>query len=259
MMYEDVLKDVNEWIDKVAQFQVDAMHHKDYNIRTKDSDINLVTDIDIKSEEMLIEFITNKYTDHSILSEESGTNGHNSDYMWVMDPLDGTTNFIHGFPMFSISVALKYQGITQLGMVYAPLLNMKFKAIRGQGAYLNEKKITASKTSNLKDSLISTGFTYNRMEENINLKYFSKIINKISGIRRTGSAAVDVCLVAASALDGYWEFNLNEWDICAGALILEEAKGKITHLDECSNRLMVCSNSNIHGLLIDCLLSPCSD
>lgn len=255
MILEKILKDVDNWIGKVAEFQMKAIHNKDYKISIKDSDINLVTDIDIKSEEMLIEFIKRKYPNHSILSEESGINNYDSEYMWVIDPIDGTTNFIHGFPMFSISVALKYKDITRLGIVYAPMLNMKFNAIRGKGAYLNGEKIVVSKTSDLKNSLISTGFPYNRMDENINLKYFNKIVNKISGIRRTGSAAVDLCLVAASFLDGYWEFNLNEWDICAGTLILEEAKGKITHLNEYGNRLTVCGNVRIHDLLIESLLN----
>jgi myo-inositol-1(or 4)-monophosphatase len=249
MIYEEVLEKVNFWVDEVAKYQLKHLYNRDFSVNRKGSQVNLVTDIDVESEKMLTNFIKENYKNHSILGEELGEQKCDNEYTWVIDPIDGTTNFVHGFPMYSISIALKHNDITVLGLVYAPIINMKFCAIKGKGAYLNGKKIKVSSTEELIDSLLATGFQYNRGIENTNLKYFNNIINNISGIRRTGSAALDLCLVGCGALDGYWEFDLNEWDICAGVLIIKEAQGVITCMERSNHPILIAGNLSIHNKL----------
>lgn len=219
-----IKENLEEFLESVSRFQIEQ---KDINyaIETKSSQVDFVTSVDKKSDEMIIEYIKKHYPHHQILTEEHGTIGGKSDWCWVIDPIDGTTNFIHKYPLHSISVGLEFQNETVLGMVVLPILGMKFYAIKGEGAFLNDKPIFVSKTASLSQSLISTGFPYNRAKENPNLEYFNKIINHIAGIRRSGSAAIDICFCAAGFCDGYFEFNINKWDYCAGKLILEEARG----------------------------------
>lgn len=251
--YIEVLENVKEWVKEVGIYQKEQLEKENLIIHQKDTKINYVTNIDIESEKRITQSIKHLYPEHSIVGEEMGYINKHSDYVWVIDPIDGTTSFIHGFPMYSISVALKYRGETKIGVVYAPLMNMCFTGIQGNGAYLNDRKIKVSETKELIYSLISTGFQYYRDVENTNLKYFSSMINQIADIRRTGSAALDLCLTAAGSLDGYWEFDLNEWDIAAGALILEEAGGQISCLQKSGHNLAVCGNLVIHDLLLDAL------
>ncbi|WP_442602429.1 inositol monophosphatase family protein [Paenibacillus sp. KN14-4R] len=245
MNMDDLMKDIEGWVEQVAVFQRNAIQCNHIQVTTKAHDTDFVTDVDVKSEEILIQCIHEKYPHHSILTEERGFLDRNSDYLWVIDPIDGTTNFIHGFPMSSISIALQHKGITQAGMVYCPWLNMKFHAIRSGGAYYNGKRMQVSGTSELKHSLLTTGFPSKQGEQPINLEYFNKMIGKVSGIRRTGSAALDLCFVAASFFDGYWEFDLNDWDICAGVLIAEEAGGKVLRMDIHHHSLLICSNPHM--------------
>lgn len=249
MNVDEWMNDMEEWGEQVAAFQRETKRQHQLKITTKEHEMDFVTNVDVKSEDMLINRITEKYPDHSILTEERGLIDKQSDYMWVIDPIDGTTNFIHGFPMSSISVALQYKGITQAGIVYAPWLEMKFSAIRDRGAYLNGERIVVSQTTELKHSLLSTGFPAGNDQSMVNLAYFNKMITKVSGIRRTGSAALDLCFVAASFLDGYWEFNLSDWDMCAGALIAKEAGAKVQNIDMDNHRLLICGNPCIFDLL----------
>jgi len=186
--------------------------------------VNLVTEADRQSEETILKIISEKFPDHQILTEERPFIEGQSAFKWIIDPLDGTTNFVHGFPFFSVSIGLEYQKELWLGVVLAPLLNETFTAFRHQGAFLNGKPIQVSKVNKLSSSLVSTGFPY---EENENFKrnfeLFRKIYPQTQGVRRAGSAAIDLCYIACGRFDGFWELDLNPWDVAAGALIVKEA------------------------------------
>ena len=192
----------------------------------KSSDIDLVTEMDIWTEQFLVNKIETHYPTHAILTEETGANKVESDYLWIIDPIDGTTNYAHGFPFFAISVALQYQKETVLGVVYAPKLKECFHAVKEKAAYVNAKQMKVSNSKHLKESLLATGFPYDRATSNDNnLNYFEQMMKQAQGIRRAGSAALDLCYVAKGVLDGYWEMKLKIWDIAAGALIVKEAGG----------------------------------
>lgn len=200
------------------------------NKRFKDV-INLVTEADILSEEAVVDLIRSRYPDHQIMAEEGVANGGESNHKWIIDPLDGTTNFAHGYPVFSVSIALEVKGEVVAGVVYNPILKELFRAEKGEGAYLNDKKLKVSSTERLIDSLLSTGFPYERMKGGrTNLEYFSRAIMNCQEIRRDGSAALDLCYVATGRFDGFWELMLKPWDVAAGMLILMEAGGKVTDL-----------------------------
>ncbi len=216
---------------------------------------NAVTEIDRKSEEIIISQILGNFPDHQIIAEESEKIQSDSKFCWIIDPLDGTTNFIHGFPCFSVSIGVEYQREIIIGVVYNVILNELFSAIRDRGAYLNKKPIHVSKIATVADSLTATGFPYelNRYFE-MNMEIFKHIYRKSQGVRRVGSAAVDLCYVAMGRFDGFWEFDLNAWDVSAGALIVEEAGGKVTNIDaglfDNRSRQIIASNGLIHDSLV---------
>lgn len=200
------------------------------NVRFKDT-INLVTEADLLSEQAVVSVIKESYPDHQIMGEEGVANGGESDHKWIIDPLDGTTNYAHGYPVFSVSIALEVKGEVVAGVVYNPILKELFRAEKGKGAFLNDRKLQVSKTGKLIDSLLSTGFPYVRMTGGpTNLAYFNKVIMNCQEIRRDGSAALDLCYVAAGRFDGYWELMLKPWDDAAGMLMVTEAGGKVTDL-----------------------------
>jgi len=188
-----------------------------------------VTQVDEAAEAAIIEVIRDHYPEHSILAEESGASGEH-EYQWIIDPLDGTTNFIHGFPVFSVSIAVARAGEIEHGVVYDPLRQEIFTASRGQGAQLDGHKIRVSKRTSLQGALIATGLPYRA-----NLKHLDRYLGMLravmqdtAGIRRPGSAALDLCYVAAGRVDGFWELGLSKWDIAAGALMIREAGGRIS-------------------------------
>lgn len=189
---------------------------------------DLVTEVDLLAEKEIIRHIQKAYPKHAILSEESGQIEGN-EYCWVIDPLDGTTNYVHSFPYFSISIAIKKDDKIEAGIVYDPIRQELFTAARGEGAYLDNKRIRVSTCKRAELALIGTGFPF-RKKQHIKpyLTTFESIFLKVSGIRRTGSAALDLAYVAAGRLDGFWEASLNEWDMVAGALLIQEAGGIIT-------------------------------
>ncbi len=193
---------------------------------------DFVSDADHIAEKAVIDTIARHYPDHAILAEESGRHGE-SEYLWIIDPLDGTTNYLHGFPVFAVSVGLTHKGRLEHGAVYDPMRQELFCASRGQGAQLNGRKIRVTGRSDLERALLGTGFPYR--DSNLSLEpYLNMLVNAIkqtAGIRRAGSAALDLCYVAAGRLDAYWETGLSTWDIAAGALIIREAGGIITGLD----------------------------
>jgi myo-inositol-1(or 4)-monophosphatase len=191
---------------------------------------DFVTEVDKAAEAAIIDTLRHAYPDHAILAEESGRHGQ-ADFLWIIDPLDGTTNFIHGFPQFSVSIALQHKGMLTQAVIYDPWKNELFTASRGTGAFLNDKRMRVSRCGNLRDSLIGTGFPF-RGEESLEeyIVMFRSMTMKTAGLRRAGSAALDLAYVACGRLDGFWEIGLSPWDIAAGALLVTEAGGMVSDL-----------------------------
>ncbi len=230
---------------------------KKFNIEYKTNEINLVTEIDKASEKLITDFVKNKYPTHSILAEESGEYKNKySEYRWVIDPLDGTTNFAHGLPIFSVSIGVQKNGETFAGVVYDVIQDIVYSAEKGNGAYENSKKISVSKKEQLGHSLLVTGFPYNIAERPKNIfELFESFTKTARGVRRLGSAALDLCYVAKGAMDGYWENSLHPWDFCAGKLILEEAGGIVTDFKgndiDIFSKQILCTNKLIHQQMMD--------
>ena len=196
----------------------------DISIETKGKN-DFVTEVDKNAEGIIISVIKNAYPEHAFLAEESGQEGEN-DYLWIIDPLDGTTNFLHGFPHFSVSIALQNKGVLEQAVIYDPLKQELFTASKGKGAQLNNRKIRVSIKKTLDGALLGTGFPYNNesvMQQFI--ESYKNLFPNVAGIRRAGVASLDLAYVACGRLDGFWEFNLRPWDIAAGALIIQEAGG----------------------------------
>src|SRR5262249_28112262 len=190
-------------------------------------DADLVTIADRQSEALIRERIGAQWPSHDIMGEEQGLADTGSDYRWYVDPLDGTTNFAHGFPVFCVSMALDFKGERIAGVVYDPTRDELFAAEQGSGATLNGEAIRVSKTELLKESLIATGFPSHKRHKNPNIFFYQQVTLRSHGVRRAGSAALDLCYVACGRFDGFWEFNLNPWDTAAGVLIVEEAGGTV--------------------------------
>jgi myo-inositol-1(or 4)-monophosphatase len=189
---------------------------------------DFVTEIDRAAEDAIIDVIREAYPEHGILAEESGKTGE-SDFQWIIDPLDGTTNFIHGFPQYSVSIALAEKGVLQHAVVYDPSRNELFTASRGRGAFLNDRRIRVSKRSRLLESLIGTGFPFKDMAHiDAYIAMFRELTGKTAGIRRPGSAAIDLAYVACGRTDGFFEIGLNPWDMAAGVLLVSEAGGLVS-------------------------------
>ena len=201
-------------------------------VKTKERN-DFVSEVDRQAEDEIVQIIRAAYPDHAIVGEEAGTRGgRDPDWTWVIDPLDGTTNFLHGFPQFSVSIAVKHRGRLEHGVIFDPLRNELFTAARGGGAQLNSKRIRVSGQKGLDGALIGTGFPF-REQQNLELymKMFGAMASKTAGIRRAGSAALDLAYVAAGRMDGFWELGLKEWDMAAGLLMVQEAGGSVGYLD----------------------------
>ena len=218
---------------------------------------NLVTETDKKSERLIVGRIRKAFPDHSILAEESGASSNHSPYRWIIDPLDGTTNFAHGFPMFCVTIGYEENGKMKAGGVYDPMRDELFFAERGKGATLNGKPIRVSRTLELTASLLCTGFPYDRYNTR-RAKYYigfkEAFISLCHDIRRTGTAALDLCYVACGRFDGFWEYYLHPWDVAGSHLIIEEAGGKVTGYFGESYRIdgkqTLASNGKIHGEMV---------
>jgi myo-inositol-1(or 4)-monophosphatase len=224
----------------------------------KKGEIDLVTDADIRSEETVVNMIRRQFPKDSILAEESGEIKQDAERVWIIDPLDGTTNFAHSFPVFAVSIALEVQREIVLGVVFNPVRREHYEAVRGMGASLNGRPISVSRIATLQDSLLATGFPYDVHEHPDRvLLNFRSMITRAQGIRRPGAAALDLCFVAAGILDGFWEEGLKPWDSAAGAIILEEAGGKLTTYDGLPfspyEETIVASNSLIHDSMLAAL------
>jgi myo-inositol-1(or 4)-monophosphatase len=192
---------------------------------------NIVTDVDKKSEKLIIKKILSRFSGHSILSEESDPREGASGYRWIIDPLDGTTNFAHAFPFFCVSIALEHDGEIIMGVVYDPMRDELFYAESGKGAYLNNRRIRVSSAKKLSDSFLATGFAYVNKKKDENINNFKRLLMKTLAIRRAGSAALDLCYVACGRFDGFWEMYLKPWDSAAGMIIVKEAGGIVTRFD----------------------------
>jgi myo-inositol-1(or 4)-monophosphatase len=192
--------------------------------------IDLVTSVDRESERIIVDILQRNFPDHGILAEEETDQRSSlSRYLWIIDPLDGTTNFAHSYPQFCVSIALQYDGEIVLGLVYDPIRDECFRAVQGQGATLNQTPIHSSESSQLDKSLLATGFPYDRRDNaNFYLTLFKAFLISSQGLRLNGSAALDLCYVACGRLDGFWELKLKPWDTAAGALIVKEAGGRLS-------------------------------
>jgi myo-inositol-1(or 4)-monophosphatase len=226
---------------------------KQKEIFHKSNEFDLVTNADKQSEEKIMSIIKENFPEHDILGEESGMHKKElkSEYLWVIDPLDGTTNFAHNFPHFAVSIGLVKNEKIILGVVYDPFKNETFSAIKGEGAFLNGEQIKVTQIPDLRKSLLATGFPYFKektLEEN--LVYFKEFLYNAQAVRRPGSAALDLCYVAAGRLDGFWELNLAPWDVTAGVCIVREAGGKVTNFNSedftSEIRNIIATNSVIH-------------
>jgi myo-inositol-1(or 4)-monophosphatase len=190
-----------------------------------------VTEVDHAAEPAIIEALKKAYTGHAILAQESGAAGE-SEYQWIIDPLDGTTNFIHGFPQYAISIALRHRGVLEQAVVFDPARNELFTATRGRGAFLNDRRIRVSKRAKLAESLIGTGFPFRDLQHlDEYMAAFKVVTRETAGIRRAGAAALDLAYVAAGRLDAFWEIGLSAWDMAAGALLILEAGGLVSDFD----------------------------
>jgi len=212
---------------------------------------DLVTEIDLKCEREIVSLITKRHPGHSILAEEGGETRPGADHLWIIDPVDGTTNYAHGFRRFAVCVALAINGKAAAGAVYSPVLDEMFTAVRGGGAYLNGERIRVSEVDRVEDALIGTGFAYDRGERlGMDLELYVRLLPKAQSVRRSGCAGLDLCDVACGRYDGFWELNLSPWDVAAGTLIIEEAGGKWTGVSgqevDLFARQCLATNGKIH-------------
>jgi myo-inositol-1(or 4)-monophosphatase len=231
--------------------------HQGLKIEYK-GDADLVTAADRASETLIRQRISQQFPGHDVLGEEQGLNDQGSDYRWYVDPLDGTTNFAHGYPVFCVSMALEHReqkpGQRIAGVIFDPTRDELFAAQQGRGAHLNGQPIHVSKATQLKECLLATGFPSHKRHKNPNIHFYHQITLRTHGVRRAGSAALDLCNVASGRFDGFWEFNLNPWDTAAGVLIVEEAGGKVSRFDgsefAIDSRETLASNGLVHDLLL---------
>lgn len=251
-------------IDKVIEITKEAGEliregfKKNFSIEYKTNSSNLVTEIDKKSEELIINFIRKEYPTHSIIAEESGIQKFSSEYIWVIDPLDGTTNFAHGLPIFSVSIGVQKNNETICGVVYDVMRDVMYKSELGSGSYCDNRKLHVNENEDLDKSVLVTGFPYN-IKENPDhaIERFIAFLKCTRAVRRLGSAAIDMCYVAEGVFDGFWEVFLNPWDVCAAKLIVEEAGGIVT--DFSGNRATIfskqflASNPRIHKKMLEVL------
>ena len=233
--------------------------HEPWRIEVKSTAIDLVTDVDRACEEAILDVLTSAFPDHAVLAEESGARGTH-EFLWLVDPLDGTTNFAHGYPQVSVSIALSRSGETILGLVYDPVREELFSARRGSGARLGDRRLEVSATPDLGSALLASGFPYDRREHaDYYLSFFKGFMMRTQGVRRAGSAALDLCWVAAGRVDGFWEWKLRPWDTAAGALIVEEAGGRMSDFEggrfDPFGEQTVASNGRIHAQMIEVMRS----
>lgn len=233
----------------------------DFRIESKANRQDLVTEYDRRVEAEIVAQIRAAHPDHAILGEESGASGdRDAAYQWVIDPLDGTMNYAHRYPIFSVSIAFKAHGVTEWGGVYVPALGEMYTAIRGRGAYLGERQLRVSAIADLSDALVTTGFpTTKGTDPDNNVAEVAAVTPRLGDLRRSGSAAFDLTQVAVGRIDAFWEYALNEWDVAAGALMVSEAGGRVTRVRDASappaKQGFLASNGHLHETLHAALLA----
>ena len=200
---------------------------RNFEVRKKDQ-AGLVTDADLEAEAAALRVLKKARPDFGFLAEESGSPRQAGEGRWILDPLDGTTNFVHGFPMFCVSIAAEWRDRVVAGCIFHPVLDETYWAVRGQGAYIGKRRMSVSKTKKLGESLLTTGFTYRKKELPLEMRPFEQLSGIVRAIRRPGSAALDLAYTARGVFDGFWERNLSPWDVAAGSLLVEEAGGRVT-------------------------------
>ena len=235
---------IMRYADKVDSLSVTSKARNDF-----------VTEVDKMAEQEIIGILKRSFPDHSILAEESGLQGDNDEYQWVIDPLDGTTNFVRGFPQFAVSIALKHKGILDQAVVYDPVRQELFTASKGAGAQLNNRRLRVTKQKELEGALLGTGFPFRQQQYlDAYMGMFKALFPDTAGIRRAGAASLDLAYVAAGRLDGFWEFGLSEWDMAAGALIIKEAGGIATNFRGQDNYLdtgnIIAGTPKIHHAIL---------
>ncbi len=217
-------------------------------------DVDLVTEADRASEKLIVERIRTHFPSHDIVGEEGTRTNIGGEFKWYVDPLDGTTNFAHGYPVFCVSLGVEHKGEIVAGVLFDPTRDELFSAEKGSGSQLNGKPITVSKTATLSEAILATGFPSHKRHKNPNIHFYHQLTLRSHGLRRAGSAALDLANVAAGRYDGFWEFNLNPWDTAAGALLVQEAGGKVTRFDGSPWRLAsdetLASNGILHAELM---------
>ncbi|MFP4081745.1 MAG: inositol monophosphatase family protein [Candidatus Aminicenantes bacterium] len=220
--------------------------------------VDLVTNFDNQSQKMIFDHLSSCFPDHGFMAEEGLDKARGKEFRWVFDPLDGTTNYAHGFPVFCISVAMERKNEVVLGLVYDPMREEMFSAVRGGGAFLNSRRIRVSGVHDLDKSLVATGFPYDLRESEVNnIDHFNHFLLRVQAIRRCGSAAMDLCYVACGRFDGFWELKLKPWDMAAGALMVKEAGGKISDFQDKEFSIhgseILASNGLLHQQMIQVL------
>ena len=225
---EKAMQEMQTIARKVGAMQLENLGRLDLEMDRKTTSIDLVTEIDRRSDEMIVGYLRQQYPGHAILAEESGASGQDSEYRWVIDPVDGTTNYAQGLPIFAVSIALEHRGEKVLGIVYEPVTDEMFSAIKGQGSYRNGKRLQVGSKSELIECVLATGFPYDIATHPVNnIDYFTSLAKKTRAVRRMGSAAYDLSCVASGGFDGFWEMNLSPWDVAASILIVTEAGGDV--------------------------------
>lgn len=237
-------------------------YETELEISTKSAPIDLVTEVDRACEALIVETLVRERPHDAILAEEGGGDDRaGATWRWVIDPLDGTMNYAHGYPRFCVSIGVQHEGVPTLGVVYDPLLDELFSAARGEGATINGRALRVSRETQLSRALLATGFAYDvhRSPED-NVDHFRKFVKTARGLRRDGSAALDLCYVAAGRFDGFWELKLHPWDVAAGNLIVDEAGGRTSDLagnpPDGEGRETLASNGHIHEAMIEIIRQP---
>jgi myo-inositol-1(or 4)-monophosphatase len=253
--HKEVLLDAAQSAGKI----ISEYFQGSFSVTNKDGINNLVTEVDTKSEAAILEIIKKEFPDHYIVSEEVGELSSASDFKWVIDPIDGTVNFAHGIPICCVSIALLHHNKPIIGAVYNPMMNEFFFAEKGEGAFLNNKRIKVSEKKDFNKACLVTGFPYawpNNAEHPI--KVFERFVLKGLPVRRLGSAAIDLCWVARGRFDGFWEYNLSSWDVAAGYLIVDEAGGTVTDFEgnpyNVFDRQTLATNGKMHHEML-CIIN----
>ena len=253
------IADIRTLAERLAR-QAGAIQHDRYetdlDVRTKSASIDLVTEVDHACEALIVGTLTKQRPDDAILAEEGGGEDRaDAEWRWVIDPLDGTMNYAHGYPRFCVSIGIQHRGVPTVGIVFDPLLDELFAATRGEGATCNGRRIHVSGERELSRALLATGFAYDvHQSPEDNLDHFATFVKRVRGLRRDGSAALDLCYVAAGRFDGFWELKLHPWDVAAGNLIVDEAGGRTSDLagnpPAGDGRETLATNAHLHDAMV---------